>query len=180
VTAAACMALNSGCTQGPNDGPVCCVTWYESKAYCAWTGGRLCSEAEWEYAARDGNAGNLYPWGNTDPICDDAVWTGPTCSPRGPAEGCSEPTGNDAWGVCDLAGNAWEWVEDDCHNDYAGAPTDGNAWVDNSPPLVSCRVVRGGSFTTFDAANLRGSGRGGADPMADDYDDQGARCCKDR
>ena len=89
---------------------------------------------------------------------------------------CSKPSGNDTWGVCDLAGNVWEWVEDDYHSDYTSAPTDGSAWVDS--PRGSARIGRGGSF--FDvggAVDLRGSYRNFCDPAK--YGNYlGARCCK--
>ena len=175
VTAGACTAPSSDCTQGADDEPVVCVDWDQSKAYCAWAGGRLCSEAEWEYAARNGSAGNKYPWGDTDPTCDDAVWSGNGCSASGPAAGCSKSAGNDKWGVCDLAGNVWEWVEDDYHSDYAGAPTDGSAWVDS--PRASSRVERCGSFYDAYAVNLRSSYRLYAVP-GDYYYYLGVRCCR--
>ena len=175
VTAGTCTAPGSGCTQSGDDAPVVCVTWDQSKAYCNWAGSRLCSESEWEYAARNGSAGNLYPWGDTDPTCDDAVWRGNGCSAPGPAAGCSKSAGNDTWGVCDLAGNVWEWVEDDYHGDYTGAPTDGSAWVDS--PRASARVARGGSFD-FDAVYLRGSARNVAAHPSHVYDFLGSRCCR--
>ena len=187
VTDGTCTPPGSACTQGADDQPVVCVDWNQSKAYCAWAGGRLCSEAEWEYAARNGSAGNLYPWGDPAPTCDDAVYH--DCgSPSSPSSACSKPAGNDTWGVCDLAGNVWEWVEDDWHDSYdvngdgyqsggdggMDGPSDGSAWVDS--PRGSYRVLRGGSFGLL-AAALRASFRFAGYPSdAGAY--YGARCCR--
>ena len=135
----------------------------------------MCSEAEWEYAARNGSAGTLYPWGDTDPTCDDAVWRGNGCSASESAAGCSKPAGNDTWGVCDLAGNVLEWVEDDYHSDYTGAPTDGSAWVDS--PRASFRVSRGGGFQNAVAGALRGTLRYSGISSSGDLA-TGARCCR--
>ena len=67
---------------------------------------------------------------------------------------CSKPSGNSAQGVCDLAGNVWEWVEDVYAGSYAGAPTDGSARTSGG----SLRVLRGGSW--FDTAGyLRAANR---------------------
>jgi len=173
VTAGMCTVAQG--SQSGDDHPVVWVDWNQSKAFCGWAGGRLCSESEWEYAARNGSAGNLYPWGISGPTCDDAVWWGTGCSPSGPAAGCSKPTGNDKWGVCDLAGNVLEWVEDDWHDSYQGAPTNGSAWVDS--PRGYYRVNRGGGFGSYDAG-LRASNRDFAHPSFSADSNRGARCCK--
>jgi formylglycine-generating enzyme required for sulfatase activity len=173
VTAGACTAPRSGCLQSGDDTPVVCVDWNQSKTFCAWAGGRLCSESEWEYAARNGSAGNLYPWGNTEPTCDDAVHA--ACgNPQGPSPVCSKPAGNDLWGVCDLAGNVWEWVEDDHHASYQGAPADGSAWVDS--PRAVYRINRGSSYGVLVALFLNGATRVEAAP-SESGNGTGARCC---
>ena len=59
---------------------------------------------------------------------------------------CSYPTGNTAQGLCDMAGNAIEWMEDDWHENYEGAPADGSAWVEN--PRRSDRINRGGAWSS--------------------------------
>ena len=169
VDAGTCPAAQ--CGQSGDDHPVVCVDWNQSKAFCEWAGGRLCSESEWEYAARNGSAGNLYPWGDPAPTCDDAVYSDCASST---ASACSKTAGNDTWGVCDLAGNAWEWVEDDYHSTYSGAPGDGSAWVDS--PRGSDRVVRGGGFGGG-AAVLRASYRYYFDPSVYVISG-GARCCR--
>ena len=80
--------------------------------------------------------------------------------------------------VCDLAGNVWEWVEDDYHSDYTGASTNGSAWVDS--PRASVRVIRGGGFSNFDADVLRGAYRYVGYHSIGYYHHGylGARCCK--
>ncbi len=177
VNAGTCTApTNPNCRQSWDDAPVVCVDWDQSKTFCSWAGGRLCSEAEWEYAARNGSAGNRYPWGDTDPTWDDAVWlTGSSIARSGPEAGCSKSAGNNTWGVCDLAGNVAEWVEDDFHRGYTGAPSDGSAWVNS--PRASSRVDRGGDFRGERAAFLRGSFRQASDP-SDAGHRLGSRCCR--
>jgi formylglycine-generating enzyme required for sulfatase activity len=77
----------------------------------------------------------------------------------------------------DMAGNVWEWVADDYHSSYTGAPSNGSAWVDN--PRASVRVGRGGSVGGSGAYFLRGSSRNFYDPSYD-FDFLGARCCRSR
>ena len=122
--------------------PVVCVDWNQARAFSKWVGGRLPSEAEWEYAARSGGKDWKYPWGNEGANCGNAVIRG--CGYHATAPVCSKPSGNTKQGLCDMAGNAFEWVEDWYHGSYNGAPTDGSAWVD---PAGSLRgVIRGGSW----------------------------------
>ena len=72
---------------------------------------------------------------------------------------CSKPAGNSSQGVCDLAGNVWEWVQDGYHDSYSGAPGDGSAWEGSA----SLRVLRGGSWFNS-ASSLRASDRFGLGP----------------
>ena len=92
--------------------PINCLTWYKAFAFCAWDGGWLPTEAEWEYAAKGGSDERTFPWGSTDFTVDGGV--DPANYARtgnNPliAVG-SYPAGAGKWGHQDLAGGAWEWV----------------------------------------------------------------------
>ena len=128
-----------------DDQPVVCVDWDQARAYAAWAGGRLPSEAEWEYAARGGGKAQTYPWGNEPADCMRAVISdgGPGCGRLTPSAVCSRPLGITAQGLCDMAGNVWEWVEDAYHPSYEGAPADARAWTGAANAL---HVYRGGSW----------------------------------
>ena len=117
VDAKACTVPSAGpdCNWGvPGRGkhPVNCVDWQQAQTFSAWEGGRLPTEAEWEYAARSGGRDQKYPWGDSPPTCEKAVFKG--CG-TGTAPVCSKPAGNTAQGLCDAAGNVWEWMEDRYH-----------------------------------------------------------------
>lgn len=140
------------------DSPAVCVSWYDARAFCdaltryaAATGQgeapfRLPSEAEWECACRAGTETPFY-WGD-DPDgarIDDCAWQRRVTRRAG--RDCAHPVGRkapNALGLYDMIGNAAEWCEDDWHDDYAGAPADGAAWVD--APRGSFRVQRGGCW----------------------------------
>ena len=162
---------------GYEDHPVNCVDWYQAKAFCSWVGGRLPTEAEWEYAARSGGQDIEYPWGNDTATCNYAVMGddgGYGCGTGRTMPVCSRPEGNTAQSLCDMAGNVFEWVEDDYHDNYGGAPGDGGAWVDS--PRGIYRTFRGGGFY-FDAVTLRAAYRTYDDP-AGRYADLGFRCAR--
>ena len=139
VEAGACAAPSSGFPSEGDDRPVVGVDWNQARAFSTWAGGRLPSEAEWEYAARGAGKDRKYPWGDEEATCERAVIAG-CASASAPV--CSKPAGNTPQGLCDMAGNAWEWVEDWYHGSYEGAPADGGAWEDAG----SDRVNRGGSW----------------------------------
>jgi formylglycine-generating enzyme required for sulfatase activity len=143
---------------GREDHPVNCVNWDQAGEFCAWIGGRLPSEAEWEYAARSGGQDIDYPWGDETATCSFAVMNDGSdgCGTGHTMDVCSKPAGNTAQGLCDMAGNVREWNRDMWHWDYYGAPTDGSAWEEQ---LESGRVVRGGGFNYL-AFYLRAAGRG--------------------
>ncbi len=145
---------NAGFEQG-DDHPVVCVSWNDAKAYTQWlnqsTGRtyRLPSEAEREYAARAGTT-SQYMWGDTASHEHANYGTDTCCS--GLAQGKDQweytaPVGQfppNAFGLHDLHGNVWEWVQDGYHDSYIGAPTDGSAWQRRAEQQY--RVLRGGSW----------------------------------
>jgi len=179
VAAGACAPAGRGgaCTWGRTGfaaHPVTCVDAAAAEAFCAWAGGRLCTEAEWEYAARSGGRDQAYPWGDAPPSCELAVLYDPDaggegCGAGGPRSVCSRPAGNSAQGVCDLAGNAWEWVADGYEAYPAGEVTDPRVAVDRF------QATRGGSWSIRrPEVNLRAANRGRLHPR-DQVD--GIRCC---
>lgn len=126
--------------------PVNCVDWNEAAAFCEWAGGRLPSEAEWEYAARSMGRDITFPWGDESATCGYVVMNdgGSGCGADLSFEVCSKQAGNTQQGLCDMSGNVWEWVQDVYHSSYKGAPDDGTAWEKGNNPNV--RLVRGGGY----------------------------------
>jgi formylglycine-generating enzyme required for sulfatase activity len=101
---------------GHEEYPVNCISLRQATDYCVWAGGRLTSAVEWEYAARSGGQDNTYPWGNEPaPTCEYAIMIdesagGAGCGTNGPHPVCSRPMGNTVHGLCDMAGNVFEWL----------------------------------------------------------------------
>jgi serine/threonine-protein kinase len=162
---------------GKEEHPINYVSWTQARAYCAWAGKRLCTEAEWEKAAR-GTEGHLYPWGDAPADCTHAIMNDGNwetfCGREGTQPVGSRPAGASPYGALDMAGNVFEWVEDGYHDGYAGAPTDGSAWLN---PSDTRHVDRGGSYLTY-AHYLRATFRAEA-PSEDFVDnDLGFRCCR--
>jgi formylglycine-generating enzyme required for sulfatase activity len=89
--------------------PINCVDWHQARAFAAGVGGRLPTEAEWMFAARDGGPARSYPWGSAKLTCAHARHL--ACG-EGTASVCAADLGLTDAGLCDLLGNVWEWVED--------------------------------------------------------------------
>ena len=130
------------------------VSWENAKAYVDWlsrkTGKRyrLLSEAEWEYVARAGTTGPFH-FGSTI-SADQANYNGNytyDSGRKGVYRRKTLPVGSfpaNGFGLHDVHGNVWEWVEDCWHGSYSGAPTDGSTWVSGGD--CGQRVRRGGSW----------------------------------
>ncbi len=157
--------------------PMVKVSWHDAKAYCAWTGGRLPTEAEWEYAARAGRE-TKYPWGNTMSR-DRANYGADECC-GGKAEGRdrwenTSPVGSfppNDFGLHDVSGNVWEWCEDGYRADAYEAPLPSPSPADAAQLQ---RVLRGGSWSC-DPWLTRLSYRLGADADSDSNYGGGFRC----
>jgi len=160
--------------------PVIEVDWNDAQAYAHWlsrkTGKhyRLLSEAEWEYAARAGTDA-AYWWG-AEASHDHANYGAQTCC-AGLISGADEWEHTapvtafrfqaNPFGLYDMLGNVYEWVEDCWNETYAGAPTDGKAWLTGD---CSKRVLRGGSWNVV-PEHLRVSNR---NPRPQDHRSSGA------
>jgi sulfatase modifying factor 1 len=163
---------------GPNEQqPMNCMSWFEAFAFCVWDGGRLPTEAEWEYAAAGGSENRLFPWGSDPPDCAHAQML--TCGGATDVVGGSARTAGAArWGHLDMSGNVYEWVFDWYNGIWYGEPGATGADVANTVGGTSYRVVRGGSTVANDASLLRSAHRYQESP---DYhwEDVGLRCARD-
>jgi formylglycine-generating enzyme required for sulfatase activity len=145
------------------------VNWRDAQDYVVWLNGmtgtnsyHLLSEAEWEYAARGVTSAQAphpdYPWGNEigkgNANCDGcgSQWDNKQTAPVGSFK-------DNQFGLYDMAGNIWQWVEDCYQEHYDETPTDGSAWTTRD---CNERVVRGGSWVDYpgglrSASRYRGS-----------------------
>lgn len=128
--------------------PVVMVNWYGASAFCEWARGRLPTEAEWEYAARE-TYDRLYPWGNFEPTCDLANFH-PTSSAE-PCNGGTQPVQSlpteTSWsGAYDMAGNVFEWVNDWYLDEYYSQNPEGGYLNPLGPTDGSQKVMRGGAW----------------------------------
>jgi formylglycine-generating enzyme required for sulfatase activity len=165
--------------------PMNCINWFEAFAFCVWDGGRLPTEAEWNYAASGGNEQRVYPWSNppnsTVIGCPYANYLGAMrsslyeCTPSGAnAVGSESPDGDGRWGQADLAGNIWEWALDFYANPYPQVPCSNCA--DMTPGTPTYRVLRGGGFFNY-AQFLASSARNYSAP-SDHLSGSGVRCAR--
>lgn len=191
VADAACDPLPAGSVRP--DEPATGMSWTQAQRYLDWLSRRsgrryrLPSEAEWEYAARAG-ATTQFSWGNDGMSCRYANafdesgraaapdWTWAVSCDDGYAR--QAPVGRyppNAWGLYDMLGNVWEWVEDCWHADYQGAPADARPWIEDGD--CGKRVNRGGGWGNH-PRTLRVSNRD-ADRTAARSDGLGFRVARD-
>jgi len=151
-----------------DDHPVVGISWHDAQLYLRWLSDmsgqlyRLPSEAEWEYACRAGSK-TAFSGGDTITSAQanydgNFVYNG---GPRGSFIGGTTPVDKypaNPWGLFDMHGNVWEWVQDVVHDTYDGAPYDGRAWEDGGDP--GRRVLRGGSWL-YNPRYLRSALRNG-------------------
>lgn len=144
---------------GFSDYPINNVSWYGANAYCQAVGGRLPTEAEWEYAAR-GTDGRIYPWGNEPPDETRAVFNSPDYNNLKPVDAL--PAGVSPFNVYGMAGSMWEWVADWYDESfYSKSPTNNPT----GPETGLTRVIRGGAWPNNNLADrIRASNRSSLTP----------------
>jgi serine/threonine-protein kinase len=130
--------------------PVVYVSWYDAVAYCAWARVKLPTEAQWERAAR-GQEGRRFPWPHGEPDANRANYRDTGIGAPTPVG--LFPLGATPDGICDMAGNVWEWVSDW----YAAYPKRKQR-NPTGPEKGSDKVLRGGSWSNY-ALNLRAAYR---------------------
>lgn len=156
------MGNNPSCFKG-NDLPIEDVSWDDFQEFIKKLNDmegtdkyRLPSEAEWEYAARAGTTTNYY-FGDDESKLSEYVWYGGNSGKK------THPVGkkkSNSWGLYDMHGNVWEWVQDEWHGNYKDALNDGSVWERGNK---FSRVFRGGSWS-INARSCRSAFRSHYDP----------------
>ncbi len=168
------------CTEDSDNWDACPgfhISWHVAKSFCLSIGGRLPSEAEWEYAAR-AKTGTIYPCGNDITCVDEIAWYIDNSDIKGHIPGLKTPN---AFGLYDMMGNACEWVEDCLHMEngynmgYVGAPNDGSPWIDDCHE--NYKITRGGDI--FSSSSQLASSRRGFLKAGDTALFTGFRCVRD-
>ena len=174
--------------------PAAGIPWYTARDYCEFVGKRLPTESEWEKAAR-GTTGNLFPWGNEWATCERAIIEDEQgrkgCAPKKidpPRFMPTMPIGSrpaGVYGLYDMAGNSWEWVNDwyspysNCGEACFGKDPKGPCNGEESCPKSKHKVLKSGSWW-WPATYARGSKRRHNDPgYKEEYHHFGFRCAKD-
>lgn len=150
-----------------NEGlPINCLDWFEAFAFCVWDGGRLPTEAEWEFAAAGGVQNRLFPWGQANATYDLAVYDcagvlpAVSCSPNDILPVGSKPNGNGRYGQADLAGSMWEMTRDSYDSQYYAVPQLDVTQADpvNIDDSAAFYILRGGGWLNS-ASELRSVNR---------------------